>query len=157
MLMMVKMIVDNINDDGRRFIGDGYDDYNCDKWRFLFVIYDDIDDDDFDVFDDNDGDDDVAVNNIGMMVMIAINLLITILLIFNLWCDHYLHIFHFSVIARHIYICKSLSSYHASHTSYSTCVCMYDGWCIYLYHIVEFTIIITFIIIITFLILSLHY
>ncbi len=78
MLMMVKMIVDNFNDDGRRFIGDGYDDYKCDKWRFLFVIYDDIDDDDFDVFDDNDGDDDVAVNYIGMMVMIYINLLITI-------------------------------------------------------------------------------
>ena len=25
---------------------------------------------------------------------------------------------------------KLLSLYHTSHTSYWTCVCMYDGWCI---------------------------
>ena len=48
-------------------------------------------------------------------------------------------------------ICKSLSSYHTSHPSYSTCVYMFDHRivydCWYINHKVEYTIIITIMII----------
>jgi hypothetical protein len=96
---------------GRWFISDDNNYYNCDNLKWLFITCCN----DYDLVDDHDDyDNDYgAVNNISIrMMMIIISMVITMLLIINLWYDHIFQslditrIFKYTVITRfYIFIC----------------------------------------------------